>query len=114
MFYVNLSETFFKYRAVSALSNVSPAGCLATQRRIVVFFNIYHLPSTHNYSTTWLSILMLQSRQGLVRLVMQSMMDGIQIIHRLQVHIMFHFAGYKDDRIEAYVSKSKQASTIRE
>ena len=76
------------------------AGCLPTQRRVglnVVFFNIYPPPLTCNYSTTWLSILMLQLRQRLVRLVMQFMMAGTQIVYKLQVHMRFLFAGYKDE-----------------
>ena len=43
---------------------------------------------------------MLQSRQGLVRLAMQFMMAGIQIVHKLQVHMMFQFAVYKDGGME--------------
>ena len=44
---------------------------------------------------------MLQPRQGLVRLAMQFMMAGIQIVHKLQVHTMFQFVGYKDGGMEA-------------
>ena len=44
---------------------------------------------------------MLQLRQGLVRLVMQFMMAGIQIVYKLLVYMRFLFAGYKDGRMEA-------------
>ena len=44
---------------------------------------------------------MLQLREGLVRLVMQFMMAGTQIVYKLQVYIKFLFGGYKDGGIEA-------------
>ena len=44
---------------------------------------------------------MLQSRQGLVRLVVQFMMAGRQIVYKLQVHMRLLFANYKDRGIEA-------------
>ena len=44
---------------------------------------------------------MLQSRQGLVRLVMQFMMAGKKIVYKLQVQMRFLFANYKDRGIEA-------------
>ena len=66
----------------------------------IVFFKIYQLPSTLDYSTLWFSIFMLQLRERLVRLEMQFMMAGIQIVYKLQVHMKFFFAGYKDVGIE--------------
>ena len=43
---------------------------------------------------------MLQLREGLVRLVMQFMMAGAQIVYKLQVHIKFFFVSYKYDGME--------------
>ena len=54
-----------------------------------------------NYSTILFSIHILQSRQGLVKLMMQFIMVGIQMVHKLQDHIMFQFVVYKDSEIEA-------------
>ncbi len=44
-----------------------------------------------------------------MRLVMQSLMAGI--VHKLQVHMMFHFAGYKDDGMEARQKVHEHPST---
>ena len=44
---------------------------------------------------------MLQLREELVRLVMQFMIAGIQIVYKLEVHIKFLFTNYKDGGMEA-------------
>lgn len=66
------------------------------------FFSIFiHPPSTPNYSITWLSIFMLQLKQGLMKLVMQFIMADIQIMYKLLVYRRFFFVGYKDGGMEA-------------
>lgn len=54
----------------------------------------------HNYLTKWLSILLLQLRDKLVKLEMQFMITGIQIVYKLQVYTKFLFAGYKNGEME--------------
>ena len=86
------------------------AECLPTQRCIglnVVFFKIYQPPFILDYSTSWLSILSLQLREGLVRLVMQFMMADIQIMYKLQIHMKFFSAGYKDGGMETALKSSR-------
>lgn len=51
----------------------------------VVYFKIYQPPTTRDYSTPRLSIIILQLREGLVKLMMQFMMVVIQIVYKLQV-----------------------------
>lgn len=80
------------------------ARCLPIQCCIslnVVFFKIYQLPST-------LLILILQLRKKLVRFVMQFIMANIQIVYKLQLHMKFLLAGYKDAWIEAHQKVHKQ------
>ena len=67
----------------------------------VVFFKIYQSPSTYDYSIPWLSILMLQWREGFVRLVMQFMMASTQIVYKLQIHMKFLSVGYKNGGMES-------------
>lgn len=76
----------------------------------VFFFN--PPPSTSNYATTWLSILILQSRQGLVRLLMQFIMAGTQIVYNTSCKCLF--AGYKDGGVEKYCTVQYKYKSIHQ
>ena len=88
-------SVFSTNRAIHSLS-------LGDYQFNVVFFNICCLSSTCNYSTKWLSIHLLRSRQELVKLAMKFMIAGIQIVDKLQVKMTFQLICDKDGGIEMH------------
>ena len=64
------------------------------------FSRFYQLSLIRNYCIPWLSILMLQWRERLVKLTIYFMIASIQVMYKLQMHIKFFSTDYKDSKIE--------------